>query len=137
MAGETAFEGVFEFRFSGNNFFVTVFAVHVGGTFEGFYLLVQTGSFEMTALAFGDFLSFFIGDLLAVFGTVMAITAFCDFLVLGMREYRWFGLGCFVLFSLQYHICRTVIRNNNTGAAEKNNAEYTQNNFPDHNVRSF
>jgi len=95
-----------KFRLFFNDLLVAVFAVHVSSAFETIQFFRHLRTFVVAVFTFADFLTFFVGNLLAVFGAVVAISTLGDFLMLGMGKYRRLGLFGLVLLGLQDH-CRT------------------------------
>ena len=137
MTGQAAFEFVSEFRFTCNKLLVTGLTVYVGSFLERLNLRIHTGSLEVAALTLGHFLSLCVSNLLTVFTTVMALSTFCYFLMLLVRKYSRLRFFCFVFLSLQRHLGRTVVCDDDTGTKEKNSPKYANNDFFGHGVRSF
>ena len=129
MTGKTTFELVSEFRFTCNNLLVTRLAVYVCSSLVTLNLLVHPGPLEVAAFTLGNFLAICIRNLLAVFGTMMAICTFCNFLMFCVRKYGRLRLFCLVFLGLQYHISRAVVCDDDTGATEKNYPKYANNDF--------
>ncbi len=107
-----------KFRLFFNDLLVAVFAVHVSSAFETIQFFRHLRTFVVAVFTFADFLTFFVGNLLAVFGAVVAISTLGDFLMLGVGKYRRLGLFGLVLLGLQDQVGRTVVGNAEAGNAE-------------------
>jgi hypothetical protein len=112
---------------------VLVGRILVGGDFFG-----QAGDTGvMAGFALGDFHTLSVGDLLAVLGAMMTISAGRYFLMLGMGEdgrLRFFGL---VDLSLKDHVCRAVVGDDDAGKAKTDDSEHTAKHFFHHDDHAF
>jgi hypothetical protein len=125
MAGHALFPFLGQLGLFFHYFLVTVSTVLVGGAFIAVQTFGHLRTLVVTVFAFTDFLSFFVGNLLTVGGTVVTVSAFSYFLMRGVRKNGRLWLFGLVFFGLQDHVGRTFV-GSNTDAGNTETGRYKQ-----------